>query len=365
MRALAPPLVAVLVAVVSASYLAGFAGHLAAALLFLLVLSGLGVPWLVRQLSRRHGKRMVDLQAQTNTLLVDSLQGLPDLLAFRQAPRQTERLHQLSRKLAAAQQQMALLTGLQSGLIVLLSNFGLWWVLRLAIPLVNDGIFSGVYLPVVVLAALTSFEAVQSLPVAGQQLESCLQAGRRLFELVDADPEVVDPDIPMELPAQPSLSALRLGFGYPSRIGAVGETGFELHDLEFDLTPGKKIALVGPSGAGKSTLVSLLMRFWEINQGELCYGAIDVRRLRQDDLRAQIGLVSQNTYLFNTSVRENLLIANPRASQEQIEAATRQAQLDGFIHSLPDGYETWLGEHAQRLSGGERQRLAIARAFAA
>ena len=362
-RALAPPLVAVLVAVVSASYLAGFAGHLAAVLLLLLVLCGLGVPWMVRQLSRRPGKRMVDLNAQTNTLLVDSLQGLPDLLAFRQAPRQTERLHQISRKLAAAQQQMALLTGLQSGLIVLFSNLGLWWILRLAIPLVNDGIFSGVYLPVVVLAALTSFEAVQSLPVAAQQLESCLQAGRRLFELVDADPEVVDPDIPMELPAQPSLSALGLGFGYPSRIGAVGETGFELHDLGFDLSPGKKIALVGPSGAGKSTLVSLLMRFWEIPQGELCYGGIDVRRLRQDDLRAKIGLVSQNTYLFNTSVRENLLIANPRASQEQIEAATRQAQLDGFIRSLPDGYETWLGEHAQRLSGGERQRLAIARAL--
>jgi len=237
----------------------------------------------------------------------------------------------------------------------------LWWVLRLAIPLVNSGVFSGVYLPVVALAALTSFEAVQTLPVAAQQLEACLQAGRRLFELVDAEAEVVDPAAPLPLPDQPSLTAHNVSFAYPAWLDSQTGSGFALHELEFDLTPGKKIAIVGPSGAGKSTLASLLLRFWEIHQGELRYGNVDVRSLRQDELRAQIGLVSQNTYLFTASLRENLLIANPGDSQEQIEAAARQAQIDDLIHALPEGYETWLGEQGQRLSGGERQRIAIAR----
>lgn len=362
-RALAPPLVAIFVGVVSTSYLAGFSFRLAGALSVLLVVCGLGVPWLVRQLSRTPGQRLVDLRAQINTLVVDSIQGMPDLLAFGQEQRQKDRLQKLSQELVVAQQRTAQLTGLQSGLIVFLSNFGLWWVLRLAIPLVNAGIFSGVYLPVVALAALTSFEAVQSLPAAAQHLESCLQAGRRLFEVVDADPEVIDPATPLPLPAEPSLTARQLSFTYSGSVDALGETGFALQNLDFDLASGKKIALVGPSGAGKSTLVSLVLRFWDFNQGELCYGGEDVRRLQQDELRARIGLVSQTTYLFNTTLRENLLIANPQATPEQIAAAIQQAQLTDFIQSLPDGLDTWLGEQAQRISGGERQRVAIARAI--
>jgi len=362
-RALAPPLVAFLVGGVISAYLASFSASLAAALLVLLGVSGMGIPWLVGWLSRRPGQRLVGLRSALNILVVDSIQGMPDLLVFRSAPTQVSRLDQLNRELASEQGKMALITGFQSGLIVLLSNFGLWWVLRLAIPLVNEGVFPGVYLPVVALAALTSFEAVQGLPVAAQQLESCLQAGRRLFEVVDADPEVVDPPAPLPMPDQPALTARNLSFTYPSRIDSDAESGFTLHDLAFDLTPGKKIAIVGPSGAGKSTLVNLLLRFWEIHQGQLCYRNVDVRCLRQEDLRAQIGLVSQNTYLFSASLRENLLIANPGASQEQIETIVRQAQINDLVRALPDGYETWLGEQGQRLSGGERQRIAIARAL--
>ncbi|HWQ84420.1 MAG TPA: thiol reductant ABC exporter subunit CydD, partial [Anaerolineales bacterium] len=347
-RALAPPLVAVLVGLVSVAYLAGYAVSLAAALSFLLVLCGLCIPWLARQLSKSPGQRIISLRAQLNTLVVDSLQGMPDLLAFRQARSQEDRLSQLSHELAAAQGRMAQITGLQSGLTVLLSNFGLWWVLRLAIPLVNDGIFSGVYLPVVGLAALTSFEAVQSLPSAAQHLESCIHAAKRLLEVVDADPEIVDPPSPLELPAQPSLIAYRLGFTYPSRLDSDEEVSFGLDELNFDLIPGKKIALVGPSGAGKTTLVSLLLRFWEYDEGNLYYAGTEVRQLRPEDLRAKIGLVSQNTYLFTTTIRENLLIANPDATQAQIDAAIHQAQLGDFIHSLPEGYETWLGGQAQR-----------------
>jgi len=134
-----------------------------------------------------------------------------------------------------------------------------------------------------------------------------------------------------------------------------------LKDINFDLPAGKKLALVGPSGAGKSTLVSLLMRFWEA-EGITLAGQ-DIRAYKQVDTRRMFSLVGQSTYLFNASLRENLLLARPWASQDEIETVCKTAQLHDFILTLPNGYETLVGERGLQLSGGERQRVAIARAL--
>jgi ATP-binding cassette subfamily C protein CydC len=120
---------------------------------------------------------------------------------------------------------------------------------------------------------------------------------------------------------------------------------------------------MGPSGAGKSTLVSLLLRFWDYTAGSICLGGHELREYWPDDVRAMISVVTQDTYLFNGTVRDNLLLAAPDASDAEIIAAARQAQIDAFIQALPEGYDTRIGENGFLLSGGERQRLAIARAF--
>ena len=122
-----------------------------------------------------------------------------------------------------------------------------------------------------------------------------------------------------------------------------------------------RVAIVGPSGSGKSTLVNLLLRFWEYEEGTIAIGGHDVRDYRADDVRQMIGVVPQQIHLFNSTVRDNLLLANPDATDEQIVAACRQAQLHDFIETLPAGYDTFIGENGLLLSGGERQRLAIAR----
>jgi ATP-binding cassette subfamily C protein CydC len=123
------------------------------------------------------------------------------------------------------------------------------------------------------------------------------------------------------------------------------------------------VAIVGPSGAGKSTLVNLLLRFWDYQDGIITLDGCNLREYPPDDVRRVMGVVSQHTYLFNATLRDNLLIAKPDATQAELEQAARRAQLDAFIQSLPQGYDTWIGEQGLRLSGGERQRLAIARAL--
>jgi ABC-type multidrug transport system fused ATPase/permease subunit len=136
-----------------------------------------------------------------------------------------------------------------------------------------------------------------------------------------------------------------------------------LQDVSFTVPEGKSIAIVGPSGAGKSTIANLLFRFWEYASGEISLGGESLKSLNQDEVRKRCALVSQNSYLFNTSIRENLRLARPKVTQEEMENAAKSAQIHELIAGLPKGYETFIGEQGLRLSGGERQRLAIARAL--
>lgn len=136
-----------------------------------------------------------------------------------------------------------------------------------------------------------------------------------------------------------------------------------LDGVSFRLPEGGSLALVGPSGAGKSTLIGLLLRFWDYQEGQITLGGRDLRSYDREELLRGIGVVAQRTHLFDGTLRENLLIARPEATEEQIDRAVQQARLDLFVKSLPRGYETAIGELGLRLSGGERQRLAIARAL--
>jgi ABC-type multidrug transport system fused ATPase/permease subunit len=252
---------------------------------------------------------------------------------------------------------MAWLTGLHTALSGLLVNWSTLAILLIAIPLVSRGQLDGVYLALLVLAVLASFEAVLPLPEAFQHLESSIAAARRLFELVDAQPSVPVPPTPSPQPKDYSLVVGNLQFCY-----AEGELP-ALDGLSFNLPQGRHLAIVGPSGAGKSSLIHLLLRFWEYQVGQIQLGGHDLRHYRPEDVRRMMSVVSQHTHLFNGTIRENLLIARPTASEFDIIRAARQAHLHDFIQTLPQGYDTWIGEQGLCLSGGERQRLAIARAL--
>ncbi|MBU1662578.1 MAG: thiol reductant ABC exporter subunit CydC [Chloroflexi bacterium] len=356
-RVLAPPLVAILVAVGTSLFLGHYAPSLGLILIGFLVAVGAGIPFLTRFLSRGLGQALVLRRAELHTRLVDNIQGLADLLAFGRAAQHRQNIEAAGQSYGEIQQRMAWITGLNDGLCTLLANLAVWAVLITAIPLVTDGKLDGVMLAVLALMTLAAFEAVTPLPLAAQMLSSTTQAAQRLFEIVDAEPTVTDPPQPLPAPAASSLSVQGLSFSYaPADAPA-------LNDVSFELPEGGSIAIVGPSGAGKSTLGKLLLRFWDYSHGDIQLGGHSLMAYAQDDVRARIGVVSQRAYYFNASIRENLQIARPNASDEQIEQAARSAQIHDFIVSLPQGYHTPIGEQGMRLSGGERQRLAIARAL--
>jgi ATP-binding cassette subfamily C protein CydC len=362
LRVIAPPAVAVMVGGVMAVFMAYYDVRLALALIACLTLAGFGVPLLTSILSRWAGRAIITTRADLNVALIDGVQGMADLLAYGAQNRQFEQVRRLNRALQRHQARMATTAGLSTALISLLTSAAAILTLVIAIPLVHSGELDGVMLAVLVLAAITSFEAVQPLPAAYQHLSSNLEAALRLFELVEDSPTPKSPphkvERGLERTRHPDLITVQnLKFRY-----GPGEP-LALDGVSFTLATGQTLAVVGASGAGKSSLVNVLLRFWDYEGGEIRLDGRDLRDYAPEEARAQMSVVSQNTYLFNETIRANLRIAKADASEEELIRAARAAQLHAFIESLPHGYDTWIGEQGLRLSGGERQRLALARAI--
>ena len=356
LRAIAPPAVAVLAVGGAVLLLARADVRLGGALLVFLVLAGVGVPLLAWWVGRRPGQDLVRVRAALHAALVDGVQGLPELLIFGQARRHLAHIGGLRSELAGSQTRMAYITGLHQGAMGLLSGLAVAATVALAVPLIGQGRFEGVALASLALGALASFEAVAPLPQALQYVENGLEAARRLRAVVDAPPPVADPPVPHPVPAGCGLSVQEVRFSYQAGEPAV------LDGVSLELRPGQTLALVGPSGAGKSTLVHLLARFWDYDQGRIVLGGHELHDYDQDTVRRSMAVVTQRPHLFNATIRDNLRLARPDATEAELVAAARQAHLHDWIASLPESYETWIGEQGLRLSAGQRQRLAIARA---
>ena len=370
-RVISPPIAAVLVGALMWVFMCSYDKQLALMFLAVFVVASAGVPLLTRVLSREAGRQLVSTRAELNATLVDGIQGVADLVSFGQEDAWLERMQAQSRAWVGAQARMAWAGGLHGAFGSLLTSVAALAVLIIAIPLVNAAQIQGTHLAVLVLAAMASLEAVLPLPLAAQYLDSTLESARRLFEIVDACPQPG----PTGAPPLEGPSPAQAGEGPRMGVRACDLRVEHLHfrydadalpaldDVSFNLPQGGRLAIVGPSGAGKSTLINLLLRFWDYKAGVIQLGGRDLQGYDPDDARHLMGLVSQSTYLFNATVRDNLLIARPKATRAELERAAQRAQIHSFVQSLPQGYDTWIGEQGLRLSGGERQRLAIARAL--
>lgn len=360
LRVVSPVIVALVISLFTFGIFAVFSLGMAWVALAFLAVAGLGVPFLAASLARGLGKQRVTTRAELNIQIVDGLQGIQDVLAYGREQVHVQNIAACDRASGRVQRRLAMITGLQTALHDFLMNMALWVLLILAIPLVATRYIDGVYLGVIGLLILASFEAVQPLAAAFQGLGQSLAAANRVFIVTDARPPIVESTAPRPIPVEEggyTLSFEQVHFAYrPGERAA-------LNDISFELRPGNRVAVVGPSGAGKSTLARLALRFWDPTSGGIRLNGQDIRDLALRDLRSLIGVVAQDTYIFNDTLRANLLMARPGASVSDLETALEQAQLTEFARQLPQGLKTWVGEQGLQLSGGERQRLAIARAF--
>ncbi|HEU0294819.1 MAG TPA: thiol reductant ABC exporter subunit CydD [Anaerolineales bacterium] len=357
-RVVSPALTAIIIGISVSIFFASFYPPVALALLGFFLTLGWILPLLAKIVSRVPGQRLITQRANIQTQLVDGIQGLADLLAFGRGADRARQIALAGKSYGSTQKEMARISGTHSALGTLLTNLGLWFVLFLVIPQVTAGSINGVMLGTFALMTFASFEAVNPLPLAAQMWNSSHEAARRLFEVVDAEPAVSDP-VTSEHSGitDHELRITDLTFTYPNQSTPA------LQNVIFTVPAGKSVAIVGPSGAGKSTIANLLFRFWDYDLGEICLGGESLKSLNQDEVRKRCALISQTSYFFNTTIRENLRLARRSVSQEEMEAAARAAHIHEFVMNLPKGYDTFIGEQGVRLSGGERQRLAIARAI--
>jgi thiol reductant ABC exporter CydC subunit len=381
LRVLIPPLAAALVTAVAATILGSFDLRLALALLVFVLLTGIALPLASRYLSRHAAQDVISLRADLNVALLDGVQGMADLLAYGHEAAHGARAAALTAALHGRQERLALVRGLSNGLGVLFTGLAALTVLGLAAPLVYGGRIEGIFLALLPLTAIAAFEAIQPLSQSLQWLAVSQSAAQRVFALIDAPPAVYEPSAPIAMgpDLHPALAnnsgpACQLTGPYsgtaPAPCIVFADVRFRyaagepwvLDGFSLRIPAGSTCGIAGPNGSGKSTLAKLLLRFWDYSAGSIRIGGVELRDLPSGSARALFSVVPQHTHLFNATIRANLHVANPDATDAELAAACRQAELHDWIAGLPDGYDTMIGENGFRLSGGERQRLAIARA---
>jgi ATP-binding cassette subfamily C protein CydCD len=370
-----PAAVAVLVPTAVLVVLATHGAGLAAAVLPFL-LAAAAAPVAFRRRIDRLGGRAREASGVLNAHAVDTVQGLAELLAFQRERAWGEAFEARARDYVRARMPFLRDLSLQAALQEVATGLGGLAVIAAGAQLAASGRLEAGLLPLLTLLAMSAFVPVWEIAQTGRQLADTLGATRRLWA-VHAEPVVVTDGPGVDAPARPAggpapppgprgghggagppaLAMEDVSFTYPGRERPA------LAGVSLTVPAGAVVALVGPSGAGKTTIAHLFLRFWDPARGVVRLGGHDLRRYRLDELRGRVALVAQDTYLFNASLRENILVARPEAGPAELRAAVERASLAELVASLPDGLDTVVGERGARLSGGQRQRVAIARAF--
>ena len=310
--------------------------------------------------SRKSAPVRLDVQQKAGEVAQaaeESVTGIRVIKAFGREDYRTDQFSDVSYRAFRRNMDAARLESFYSPLLSFLPIIGLAVVIIYGGTLVIDhelslGAFVQFYLYLALL--MGPFRIIGVLVGNAQR---AVAGGQRIFEIMDAVPDVGEPAHPVPLPAGPGEVRFEdVHFAYtPGRE--------VLHGIDLTIPGGATVALIGTTGAGKSTLTELIPRYYEVSEGRVLVDGADVRELALNDLRRQIGVVSQEPFLFSASVRENIAYGRPEATDDEVRAAARQARADAFIDALPMGYDTIVGERGYTLSGGQRQRLAIARAI--
>ncbi|MCB5178045.1 thiol reductant ABC exporter subunit CydD [Streptomyces antimicrobicus] len=360
LRWLLPLGTAVLVGTGSVAFTAWLLPEAGAALAVGLLAAGVGVPLVGGACARRAEARLAPARGELATRVTDLLTGTAELTVAGALGDRRDKALAGDAALTRIAARGAAATGLGSGLSALVCGLTVVVAALFGADAVADGRLSGVAMAVVVLTPLAAFEAVTGLPLAVQYRQRVRRSAERVYEVLDLPAPVAEPDRPRSVPAAPfPLRLTGLSARHP------GQERDALRGIDLTLEAGRRIAVVGPSGSGKTTLAQVLLRFLDVGEGGYTLGAVDARECAGDDVRRLVGLCAQDAHLFDSSVRENLRLARPGATEDELRAALAGARLLDWAANLPDGLDTLVGEHGRKISGGQRQRLALARALLA
>ncbi len=347
---ISPICIAALFTVVMVGFIGSYHWMLGLAALLSYALVGVVIPIFTSQMSGSNGARFRGKSGALASFVLDSLRGLPEIVQYGQGEARVQRMNQLTDDLAVEEARMKRVTGWNMAVtntVILVCNITM---LLLSAHLVG---FSGML--VCTLALMSSFGPVVALAALGATLQNTFAAGNRVLDLLEETPVVHE--ITGKAPvAFSGASAQNINFSYPN-----GEQ--ILSDFSVDIPQNQVIGIVGRSGSGKSTLLKLFMRFWQVQDGRIEISGTSVDDINTANLRELEGFVTQETHLFQDSIRNNLKIAKLDATDAEIMEACKKASVHDFIMQLPNGYDTPVGELGDTLSGGERQRLGLARAF--
>jgi thiol reductant ABC exporter CydC subunit len=322
----------------------------------------IGAPLAALAVSHAAERRIVPARGELSQAAVDVLQGAPELVAASAVEGALGPVLHASARLAVAERAASIGAGIGTLVAALAAGAATWLATILAIAAARDGSIGGVAIAVVALTPIALHEVVAPLVPAARGAPALAAAAGRVVGVIDRADPVPDPASPVRPPDAPCGLLVRdLHVRYPgaSRDAVAG--------LDLDVPAGSRVVLTGPSGAGKTTLAFALLRFLPVERGRLevigAGGSVELEELRGEDARRLIGYCPQEVHLFDTSLGENIRLARPSASADEVADAVGRAQLGEWIGSLPGGFETPVGERGARLSGGQRQRVALARAL--
>jgi len=357
LRLLAPAVVAAIGVIGVTVFLAFYAPVISLATGLMLMIAAVWVPWIFNRLGRAGAEEIVVLAANFRIRQLDMIQGLADLIANRAYGRFSDKLGQFSDLMINIQRQNNRLSAISAAFTLLLSQLTLLIALTLAAISFKDGLLSGADSALVVFCVIAAFELVTPLPQAMQMLAKTQKAARRIRQVTQMSPTIIQPPQALALPGRYDLQLTDVSFRYSDQQGRV------LNNISLTIPQGAKVAIVGPSGSGKTTLMQLIMRYYDPEQGSVLLAGQNVRQFDADELMSCFGVLSQRSQLFAATIKENLLLAKPDATATELNAAVKAAGLENFIGYLPEGLETWVGESGVKVSGGEARRIALARLY--
>lgn len=351
---ISPAAIALLFSILMSLFIGSFHWLLGIIALVAYICVGVVIPVLISKLNGDLGKRFRQQSGELSSFVLDSLRGLLETIQYGTGQQRLQEMNRQTDELSLQEEKMKRIAGRNTAItntVILGFDLLMLWASTL---LSMKGVigFDGVLIPVI--ALMSSFGPVVALANLGSTLQNTFAAGNRVLDILDETPVV------QEISGQPNITFEKADVDHVT-FSYGGET--ILSDISIDIPKHSVIGISGRSGSGKSTLLKLLMRFWSVQQGKIQISNTDIDAINTQNLRDMESFVTQETHLFHDTIANNLKIAKLDATQEEIERACKQASVHDFIMSLPNGYETQVGELGDTLSGGEQQRLGLARAF--